>query len=149
MKKYILNISTFLFFIFLISCEPRIGIDFEQWGDHSVLTNVQIFTLQADEHELQEYYENGTLTPARRRVIISTGNATIDTITSTVIVKVSENADLTRAGLIFYHQAEKIIPLDKSPVAGIITDLSEKNFNYQVISSDGIKRDWNIIIQNN
>ena len=133
MKKNILNITAFLFLIFLISCEPRIGLDFTQWGDHSTLTNVQVFTLQADEHELQEYYENGNLTPALRRVIISTGQATIDTTSFTAIVKVSENADLTRAGLIFYHQAMEIIPLDNSPVAVIITDLYYKNFNYQVI----------------
>lgn len=140
--------SIVFLFILLTACGPRIDLDFGQWEDKAYLTNVQIFTLEIDEHELQEYYENETLTPARRRKILSTGNASIDRTSYSAIVLVPQNTDLTKAGFIFYHQAKNIIPLESSPIAGIITNLAENvNYKYQLISADGSSHDWNITIQ--
>ncbi|MDX9881441.1 MAG: hypothetical protein RBS73_05205 [Prolixibacteraceae bacterium] len=147
MKKFTKYFLASISFLLLISCEPRMELDMEQWGDHAFLTNVQVFTLQENEHQLQEYYESGMLTPARRRVIISTGNAVIDQTAFTATVTVPAATNISRAGLIFYHEAEKIEPQDGSPIAGIITDLSlSGNLTYRVISADGTTHDWKVII---
>ena len=143
--KYFLS-SLFLFSVF--SCAPRIELDLTQWGDHAFLTNVQIFTLQVDNQQLQEYFINGALTPSIRRVVASTGNAVIDPTSFTATVKVPVSVDITRAGIIFYHQADKIEPLNNSPIAGIIADLSAESFSYKVISADGTTHDWTIILTN-
>lgn len=130
----------------LSACEPRIDFDEGQWGDTAFITNVNIFTLQAADHELQEFYENGELTPARRRLIISTGNAVIEDENFTVTVTVPATADLTRAGIIINHQSMRVEPVGDTPVAGIITDLSEKSFVYELVSADGTTHEWLIRI---
>lgn len=146
--KNIVSILICILLLPFLSCNPRIDIDLGQWGDHAFLTNVQIFTLQEDEQKLQEFFENETLTPSRRRIIVSTGNAQIDKTSFTATVTVPENVDLSRSGLIFYHQAQKIEPLKNSPKAGVLTDLSQTNIplEYRLISSDGTQHDWTIII---
>jgi hypothetical protein len=144
MKRNIL-----IFFVLLLAaCEPRIELDLAQWGDHAFINNVQIFTLQVDNHQLQEYYTSQALTPAVRRLVASTGNAVIDPVAFTATVKVPAKVDLTRAGIIFYHVAEKIEPLNDAPKAGIIADFSAKNFSYKLTSADGTTHDWKIIITN-
>ena len=148
MKLIVKYIVVSLVLVSFMSCNPRIELDLEQWGDQAFLTNVQVFTLNADEHELQEYYTNGELTPALRRVMVSQGNASIDDVAFIATVIVPESVDLTKAGIIMYHSAEKIIPLSDSPKAGILTDLSVGSFRYQVISADGSKHDWTIVLTN-
>ncbi|WP_372949749.1 DUF5018-related domain-containing protein [Mariniphaga sp.] len=146
MKKNILYLVVLMFAGLLFSCEPRIDFDEGQWGDTAFITNVGIFTLQVDEHQLQEYYENGTLTPARRRLFISTGNATIDNENFIATVTVPANQDITRAGIVIFHQSVRVEPVGSSPVAGIITDLSAKEFVYKLVSADGTTHDWTIEI---
>lgn len=148
MKKNIKYFLSSLFLIVLVSCQPRIDLDLTQWGDHAFLNNVQVFTLQVDSQKLQEYYTSKILTPSIRRVVVSTGNAVIDPIAYTATVKVPVTVDITRAGIIFYHQAQKIEPNNVSPIAGIISDLTAKNFSYKVTSADGTTHDWTIIITN-
>jgi hypothetical protein len=133
----------------LFSCQPRIELDEGQWGDTAFITNVNIFTLQMADHELQEYYENGELTPARRRLFISTGNADIENENFTATVRVPATADLTRAGIVIYHQSVRVEPVGDSPVAGILTDLSERQFVYTLVSADGTTHDWliNIVVE--
>lgn len=146
MKKNILYLVVLIFAGILFSCEPRIDFDEGQWGDTAFITNVNIFTLEVDEHQLQEYYENGTLTPARRRLFISTGNATIDNENFIATVTVPVSQDITRAGIVIYHQSVRVEPVGISPVAGIITDLSAKEFVYKLVSADGTTHDWTIKI---
>lgn len=137
-----------LFFFSVVSCQPRIELDLTQWGDHAFINNVQVFTLQVDNQQLQEYYTSGTLTPSIRRVVASTGNAVIDPIAFTATVKVPPTVDITRVGLVFYHLAKKIEPNNGSPVAGIIADLSARNFSYKLTSADGTTHNWTIILTN-
>lgn len=146
MKKNILYLVILVFAGMLYSCEPRIDFDEGQWGDTAFITNVNIFTLQVDEHQLQEYYESGVLTPARKRLFISSGNATIDNENFIATVTVPENEDITRAGIVIYHQCVRVEPVGSSPVAGILADLSAKEFVYKLVSADGTTHDWTIRI---
>lgn len=146
MNKNILYLVILAFAGILYSCEPRIDFDEGQWGDTAFITNVNLFTLRVDEHQLQEYYESGVLTPARQRLFISSGSATIDTTNFIATVTVPETADITRAGIVIYHQSVRVEPVGSSPVAGIISDLSAKEFVYKLISADGTTRDWTINI---
>jgi hypothetical protein len=148
MKKHIKYIVTAVILTVSMSCSPRIELDQGQWGDHAFITNVQVFTLQADEHELHEFYTSGMMTPARRRSFVSVGNAAIDNDTYTATVIVPASVDLSRTGIIFYHEAMKIEPLNGAPVAGIITDLSSSNFMYRLYSADGTTHDWEVEIVN-
>lgn len=145
-RNYFVFIVASFLVVILTSCEPRIDLDLTQWGSHSFLTNVQVFTLQEDNHKLQEYYESQTLTPASRRVVVSVGNAKIDTTTLTATVTVPSAVSLSRTGLILYHNANRIEPLNNSPKAGIISDLSGLEYHYRVTSSDGTGKDWTIKI---
>ncbi len=130
----------------LFSCEPRIDFDRGQWGDTAFITNVNIFNLQMAEHELQEFYENGELTPARRRIFINIGNAEIDEANFTATVTVPASADLTRAGIVIYHQSMRVVPVGNTPTAGTLTDLSSGDFVYTLVSADGTTHDWTIKI---
>lgn len=146
MKKNILILFILVGAGILSSCEPRIDFDEGQWGDTAFITNVNIFTLQMADHEIQEFYESGELTPARRRVFISTGNAVIEDENFTATVRVPAAADLTRAGIVIYHQSMRVEPVGNSPTAGILTDLSSREFVYKLVSADGKTRDWLIKI---
>ncbi|MCC5937629.1 MAG: hypothetical protein JJU34_10120 [Lunatimonas sp.] len=146
MKKHLIIAYIFVLGGLLFSCEPRIDFDEGQWGDTAFITNANVFTLQADEHELQEFYESGVLTPARRRLIVSTGNAVIENENFTATVRVPANADLTRAGIIINHQSMRVEPVGDTPPAGIISDLSSGEFVYRLISADGTRREWVIRI---
>lgn len=146
MKKNIIYLVILMFGGILYSCEPRIDFDDGQWGDTAFITNVNIFSLNVDEHELQEYYTNEELTPARQRIFISSGNATIDEENFIATVTVPQDRDLTRAGIVIYHESMRVEPVGDSPVAGIITDLSAKEFVYKLVSADGTTHDWTILI---
>lgn len=146
MKNNNIILITLIFVGTLFSCEPRIDFDEGQWGDTAFITNVNIFTLQAAEHELQEFYESGALTPTRRRLFISSGNAVIDNDNFTATVTVPSTQDITRAGIVIYHQSMRVEPVGNAPIAGILTDLSTKEFVYKLVSADGTTHDWTIII---
>ena len=148
MKKFFIH----LFILFLIvnifsSCSPRVEMDIAQWGDHALIDNVKIFNLKAEDHNLQEYYTNGQVTPARQRVYVSVGNAVIDTKSYTATIQISAGIDLTKVGIEFYHQGTKIEPINNAPIAGIIGNFTAKQFVYRVYSADGTIHDWNIKIQ--
>ena len=130
------------------SCNPGIEMDLEQWGDHALIDNVQIFNIQMQDQQLQEYYTSGVLTPASRRIYVSVGNATIDLVNFTATVKVPSTVDLTKVGIEFFHKAVKIVPINNAPVAGIINDFSAKQFVYKLVSADGTTHDWTIKITN-
>ena len=143
-----LVIITILFAGIFMSCEPRIELDYEQWGDNAYLTNVQLFKLDIDEDvHLVEWYTNEDPMTGVRRIIISEGNAVIDNVNFTATVKLQEGESLVGAGLIFYHYATLIEPLGNAPKAGIANDLSAKSFTYRVHSADGSQHDWAIIIE--
>ena len=149
MKKAFINIfvvilTTSLFF----SCTPRVEMNMNQWGDHAIIENVQIFNIQLQDQQLQEYYTSGVLTPASRRTYVSIGNAVIDLVNFKATVKVPLTLDLTKVGIEFFHKAVKIEPLNGAPIAGIVKDFSAKQFVYKLYSADGTTHDWTIIITN-
>lgn len=149
MKKAFINIfvvalSTSLLF----SCNPRVEMHMAQWGDKAIIDNVQIFNIQLQDQQLQEYYTSGVLTPASRRTYVSTGNAVIDLPNFKATVKVPLTVDLKKVGIEFFHKAVKIEPLNGAPIAGIVKDFSAKQFVYKLYSADGTTHDWTIIITN-
>lgn len=148
MKKINLIIMVFVAVGTLFSCEPRIDFDEGQWGDTAFITNVNIFTLQVTDQQLQEYYLSGALTPAVRRLFVSTGNAVIDNDNFTATVRVPVTVDLTRTGFVIYHQSMRVEPVGNTPTAGIIADLSAREFVYKLVSADGTTHDWTIRIVN-
>ena len=149
MKNIFINLVILVFFGGLItSCNPRIEMDLEQWGDHAFIDNVQIFNIQTQDQQLQEYYTSGVVTPASRRIYVSVGNATVDMVNFTATVKVPASVDLTKVGIEFFHKAVKIEPLNNAPIAGILNDFSAKQFVYRLESADGTTHDWTIIITN-
>ena len=147
MKTY----NTKIFFIsivtgcLLFSCEPRIDFDMGQWGDNAFITDVLLFTLQEEEHQLQEYYENEETTTGIRRQFVNTTSA-IDNDAAIVSVSVPAATDLTNVGLIIRHTAEKIEPLDGAPAAGYLDDFSSGSYKYRLTSADNTVRDWTINI---
>jgi len=147
MKNIFINVFVIIFMGSLfISCEPRIEMDLAQWGDHALIDNVQIFNIQMQDQQLQEYYTSGVLTPASKRIYVSVGNATIDLANFKATVKVPATVDLTKVGIEFFHKAMKIEPLNNAPIAGIINNFSAKQFVYRLESADGTTHDWTIII---
>lgn len=148
MKNIFINAFIVVLSVSLFSsCSPRIEMDFAQWGDHAFIDNVQIFNMQMQDQQLQEYYTGAVITPASKRIYVSVGNATIDLVNYIVTVKVPSTVDLTRVGIEFFHKAVKIEPLNNAPIAGIIKDFSAKQFVYRVYSADGTTHDWAIKIQ--
>jgi hypothetical protein len=149
MKNTLLNIFfVALFGSLLFSCTKRIDMDYTQWGDHAFIDNVQIFNIQMQDQQLQEYYTSGVLTPASRRIYVSVGNAVIDSVNFKATVKVPATVDLTKTGIEFFHKAVKIEPVNGAPIAGIIKDFSSRQFVYRLFSADGTTHDWTIVISN-
>lgn len=133
----------------LASCEPRIDMDMKQWGDHAFIDNVEVIKLEVDdEAKLQEYYQNETplTTSGVRQIVISSGKATIDSLNYTANVKLKAGEELNFAGLKIYHKGTLVQPINNSPKAGIVTDLTDREFTYRIFSADGSKHDWTIKI---
>ncbi len=149
MKKAYINIFVVVLWTSLLfSCTPRVEMNLAQWGDKAIIDNVQIFNIQLQDQQLQEYYTSGVLTPASRRVYVSVGNAVIDLVNYKATVKVPATVDLKKVGIEFFHKAVKIEPVNDAPIAGIIKDFSAKQFVYKLYSADGTIHDWMIIITN-
>lgn len=137
-------------FVLCISCEPRIDMDMNQWGDHAYIDNVELIKLEIDdEAKLQEYYQNETplAVTGVRNIIISNGTAQIDSANFVATVKLKAGEELKYAGLRIYHKGTLVEPINNSPKAGIISDLSAKEFSYRLSSADGSKHDWKIIVE--
>lgn len=133
----------------LASCEPRIDMDMTQWGDHAFIDNVEVVKIEVDdEAKLQEYYQNETplTTSGVRQIVISNGKATIDSLNYTANVKLKAGEELNFAGLKIYHKGTLVQPINNSPKAGIVTDLTDREFTYRIFSADGSKHDWTIKI---
>ena len=149
MKNLFINLLTVVLWgILFSSCDPRVRLDETQWGDHAIIDNVQIFKIQMQDQQLQEYYTSGVLTPASKRIYVSVGNAEIDQVNFKATVKVDSTVDLTKVGIEFFHKAVRIEPVNGAPIAGIINDFSAKQFVYKLFSADGTTHDWTIIITN-
>lgn len=142
-----------LFILLLIvasACQPRIEMDMEQWGDHAFIDNVEIVKLEIDdEAKLAEYYQNETPMEITgvRNIVISEGTSAIDSLDFTATVKLKAGEDLKYAGLKIYHRGTMVVPLENSPKAGIVSDLSNRMFKYRLESADGSKHDWTIKIE--
>jgi len=132
----------------LVSCDPRIEMDMSQWGDHAILTNVQIFKFEINE-DINIYETEvgiGDDMVGVRKTVIS-GDVVVDEENYIATVSLNEGESLESAAFIFYHEAVKIEPIGDSPKAGHVSDLSEKYFQYRLFSADGTTRDWTIIIE--
>ncbi len=147
-KAFINNFVVVLLTSSLFSCTPRVEMNMDQWGDRALIENVQIFNIQMQDQQLQEFYTSGVLTPASRRIYVSTGNAVIDLVNFKATVKVPVTIDLKKVGIEFVHKAVKIEPVNGAPIAGIINDFSTKQFVYKLYSANGVTRDWTIVITN-
>lgn len=154
-KKNHMKYFNYIVFLFcacmaLTSCEPRIKFDEGQWGDHAIITGVRLFTIVGEEHELQEFYESGILTPGLKRQFIS-----IDDVISSfdaekmsgepkIVVTVGNDVDLTKVGIVIRHEAKKIVEVKGAPRAGFVSDFSKGPFYYNAVSADGTVREWEI-----
>lgn len=146
MKKIILTIAV-ISQIMLMSCEPRIGMDMDSWGDNAFIENVQLFKLEIkDDVKLQEWYENQTLVTGVRQIVISQGTAVIDLPSFTATVKLKAGEDISRVGIQFWHKATLIEPIDGAPRAGTINDFTARSFKYRLHSADGTVHDWTVNI---
>lgn len=142
--KYIFAFAVVIL-AFFSACEPRIELDEGQWGDHAYIDNVLLFTLDEEEHRLNEWHTDSLLSEGIRRKILDT-NTEIDSLNAVAKVTVPEGADLTQVGIMFSHRSKKIEPLENAPVAGYPDDFTGGPFKYRLISADGSKRDWVIQI---
>ena len=96
-----------------------------------------------EEHELQEFFTDGLLTPGVRAISVSSPVA-IDSLTATAIVNVPDGTDLTQIGIMFSHKSERIVPQGNAPIAGIRNDFSSGPYIYRLFSADGTERDWTV-----
>lgn len=142
--KNILLVMVVALVTIIASCGPRIDLDKSQWGDHAYLNDVQVFTFDEEEQELQEFYENGETTTAIRRNFVHVGKAAIDSTASTALVVVEAGTNLSNVGIIFFHRAEKIEPVGSAPAAGFLDDFSGGPYQYRLFSADGTQRDWTV-----
>lgn len=133
--------------IALFSCDPRIDMDMEQWGDNAYIYNVQVYQLTTDDGEIvNEYYESGEYVTSTQRTTISDGTAVVDDENFTVTVTLQSGYDLYNKAFLIYHYGTDVEPLGDSPEAGIISDLSTGVFQYRVYSADGSEHDWTIYV---
>lgn len=142
------NIIFILFaLVGLTSCEPRIDLDYGQWGDNSELINVLLFVYEFEEHELQEFRETGELTTGVRKVLRSTGMS-IDTDNATASVDLPDGFSLVDDVVViaFEHNGTLVEPLNGAPTAGLPADLTTGPYTYRVHSADGNFTDWVITI---
>lgn len=150
--KYSIKIITVLsLMVFaLFSCQPRIDLDEGQWGDHAFIEEVLIFIIEEEEHELQEYYENGETTTGIRRQFLNTSSDISDdesSLTGSVVVTVPNGTDLSNIGIVIRHTAKSVEPLNGSPEAGYLNDFSGGPFSYRIVSADGTERDYTVTIE--
>lgn len=146
-SKYI---SVFVSILFIVSCTPRIEMDMAQWGDHAYIDNVEVITLETDDEvKLQEFYENETplAVSGVRNLVVSVGKSGIDSANYVANVKVKPNTDLKYAGIRIYHKGTMVIPVNGTPKAGIVTNLTGKVLTYRLKSADGSEHDWTINIE--
>jgi len=137
----------FVILVSLCSCEPRIEMDMSQWGDTSQITNVQIFKLETqDGVKLEEYYVDETTLTGTRRVVVSSGAATVDEETHSVTVNLKSGESINGLGFLIYHYGTKVEPQNGAPDAGIINDLSTGPYTYRVFSADGNHTDWTVSV---
>lgn len=147
MNSYKKIIAAFGLLVFLFACEPRIDFDEGQWGDHAFIEDVLLYVLEQEDHQLQEYYEQGQLTPGIRRKFLNTSSS-INQEAASVIVIVPSGTDMTKVGLVIRHKAAGIEPVGAAPQPGYLADFSGGPYSYWVVSSDGTKRDWIITFSN-
>lgn len=145
------NIKNQLFFLLALvafsSCEPRVDLDYGQWGNNSELLNVLLYVYDFQDHELQEFRETGELTPGVRKVLRSTGlNIDVDNHTASVNLPAAFSLVDDVVVIAFQHNGTLVEPLDGAPTAGIPADLTNGPYAYRVHSADGNFTDWIITI---
>lgn len=68
-------------------------------------------------------WNNLTLTSIYR-VVISSGTAIVNEENHTVIIALNSGETITGISFLFYHNATKVEPQNRAPVAGVINNLS-------------------------
>jgi len=147
MKNIVYITTLILSLVWLSSCEPRIDMDFSQWGDHAYIDKVNMFDYSEADHELQEYYTDEIVTHGIKRHMISTSTV-IDSTAATAVVTVPSAINLGEVGIFFNHRAMKVEPLDGAPKAGFVVDFSHGPYKYKLISADGTERIWTVSFTN-
>tara|TARA_R110002072_G_scaffold302929_1_gene489865 strand:+ start:2471 stop:2923 length:453 start_codon:yes stop_codon:yes gene_type:complete len=145
------NIKNKLLFLIAVvvfsSCDPRVDLDYGQWGDNSELINVLLYVYDFQDHELQEFRETGELTPGVRKVLRSTGMV-IDEDNHTASVNLPGSFSLVDDVVViaFQHNGTKVEPLNGAPIAGLPADLTTGPYTYRIHSADGGFTDWVVTI---
>ncbi|WP_157757646.1 DUF5018-related domain-containing protein [Pseudalgibacter alginicilyticus] len=145
------NIKNILFFLLTIvmfsSCEPRVELDRGQWGNNSDLINVLLYVYEFDEHELQEFYDTGELTPSVRKVQRGTG-VNIDDINHTASIDLPAAYSLVDDVVVIavQHHGTLVEPLNGAPTMGLPADLTGGSYTYRIHSADGNYTDWVITV---
>lgn len=139
--KYILMLLSFSF-VQTACMKPRVDFDPTVYGDHAVITNVQMFryvpvTNQLGYNEAVDGYQ---------LAVITTTTNTIDKPGATVNYVAAKGTDLTKIAIRFSHEAKKIEPVADAPTPGIIADFSRGRYQYKLVSADGTERVWTINI---
>ena len=147
MKRYMYLLAITTTSIFC-SCQPRVEMDFSQWGDKAFITNVQIFSHEKkDDFQLAEYHDNdGKLTTGIRRFLLTGTEIDINNNDFVFTISIPSGNDLSKSGFLITHTSTLVEPLDGSPKGGIIADLSSASFQYRLHSADGTTHDWKINI---
>jgi len=145
--KNLYKITSFICIsILFLSCGARVDLDEGQWGDTAYITGVQVFNLDIEDHELQEFYLSGETVPGARRSNLSTFTE-VDDVAATLIVTVPTETDLSRVGIGLVHTSVAIQTI-AGPKPGIIGDFSGVGpFVYRSISSDGTTRDFTLTFE--
>ena len=146
-KSYLVCLP-FLLMSFFSCTKPRIEMNMAQWGNHSSITNIQLFKLETvDGVKLEEFYLDGTTLTGTRQIIISVGTAVVDPTARTVTVKLKPGETFTSIGLLIYHDGKKVEPMNGAPRAGLTNDLSKGPYTYRVHSANGEFTDWIITLK--
>lgn len=141
------NLIIILFCLAVASCSQRVEIDPNQWGNKSDVSNIQIFKLEVDDNpSLYETVTGVGQVAGVRRLIISS-NVVIDNEAKTVTLSLLGNETLNEAGILIYHNAQSVEPLDNAPIAGLVSNLTDKSFKYRLHSANGDYTDWTITIK--
>lgn len=146
MKNKIIFIFTILL---LLACNPRVDMDFKQWGDHAYIDNLEVVKLDVEKQKLQEYYEAQTPIEVTgvRNIVISEGETKIDSIQNIAKIKIKQGESIDRVSLRIYHKSVQISPYNGSPKLGILADYSKREFSYKLKSADGTERIWTVILE--
>jgi hypothetical protein len=127
---------------FVACMKPSVDIDKAAWGDNANITAAVLFRYDSVKNQLG-YADSVT---GYQNVAVSTASNVVDKAKATVTIVAKRGTDLTRIGIRFSHFAERIVPQNGAPAAGLIADFSKGPFVYRLFSADKTERDWTVLL---